>query len=181
MHIVCPHCTTSYAVDPANFPEAGRRVRCARCQEVWLAMPQELVSAAGMSRKQAEQANPEAGFSRNNDPDGWQDGWTPHIESPSISADGTETDAGESDRNWSSLAQHEVVTDSSPAKSSPFRGLRSSFGRSVAPLFNPANWARALPGVVTLPTICVALGAMVFALIAWRTEVVRVIDRKSVV
>src|SRR5258708_6934447 len=37
MHIVCPHCTTSYAIDPANLGTAGRTVRCSRCKEVWLA------------------------------------------------------------------------------------------------------------------------------------------------
>ncbi|MGL1166894.1 MJ0042-type zinc finger domain-containing protein, partial [Vibrio parahaemolyticus] len=37
MHIVCPHCTTSYAINPATLGEAGRTVRCSRCREVWLA------------------------------------------------------------------------------------------------------------------------------------------------
>src|SRR2546427_476078 len=37
MHIVCPHCTTSYAIDLATLGAAGRTVRCSRCKEVWLA------------------------------------------------------------------------------------------------------------------------------------------------
>ena len=41
MHIVCPHCTTSYAIDLATLGAAGRTVRCSRCKEVWLARPED--------------------------------------------------------------------------------------------------------------------------------------------
>src|ERR1700742_2612610 len=41
MHIVCPYCTTSYALNPASLGAAGRNVRCARCKEVWLARPED--------------------------------------------------------------------------------------------------------------------------------------------
>ena len=46
MHIVCPHCTTSYAIDLATLGAAGRTVRCYRCKEVWLARPEDAVEAA---------------------------------------------------------------------------------------------------------------------------------------
>src|SRR5260370_41993762 len=46
MHIVCPHCTTSYAVDPATLGTAGRTVRCSRCREVWLARPEDAIEIA---------------------------------------------------------------------------------------------------------------------------------------
>jgi hypothetical protein len=46
-------------------------------------------------------------------------------------------------------------------------------------LLKPANWARALPGALTLPTACVALGAIVFALIAWRADVVRAMPQTA--
>ena len=39
MHIICPHCTTSYAINPATLGAAGRTVRCSRCKETWLARP----------------------------------------------------------------------------------------------------------------------------------------------
>ena len=45
MHIVCPHCTTSYAVNPATLGAEGRTVRCSRCKEVWLARPQDAMEA----------------------------------------------------------------------------------------------------------------------------------------
>ncbi len=39
MPIVCPSCATSYDVDAATLQPDGRRVRCARCQTIWLAEP----------------------------------------------------------------------------------------------------------------------------------------------
>ena len=184
MHIVCPHCTTSYAVDPANFPTAGRRVRCARCQEVWLALPQELASTAAISQSGVEQSPQESRFDRDEDNAGdWQESQPPHVESPSISADWAETEAAppaaKADPYWSSLAQQEVVTDTRPAKSGRFKGLGQSFDRSIAPFLKSANWAEALPGAVTLPTVCLALGAMVFALLAWRADVVRAMPQTA--
>ena len=43
MQIVCPHCTTSYAIKLETLGEAGRTVRCSRCKEVWLARPEDAV------------------------------------------------------------------------------------------------------------------------------------------
>ena len=37
MQIVCPHCETSYQVDPTSVGSSGRSVRCARCRTVWFA------------------------------------------------------------------------------------------------------------------------------------------------
>jgi predicted Zn finger-like uncharacterized protein len=39
MLIVCPSCATSYDVKAATLQPDGRRVRCVRCQNVWLAGP----------------------------------------------------------------------------------------------------------------------------------------------
>ena len=46
MHIICPHCTTSYAIDLATLGVAGRTVRCSRCKEVWLARPEDATEVA---------------------------------------------------------------------------------------------------------------------------------------
>lgn len=40
MILTCPACQTRYTVDAAKFPAEGRNVRCARCSEVWHAMPE---------------------------------------------------------------------------------------------------------------------------------------------
>jgi predicted Zn finger-like uncharacterized protein len=37
MLIVCPNCSTSYAIEPASLGAAGRSVRCARCKTTWFA------------------------------------------------------------------------------------------------------------------------------------------------
>jgi predicted Zn finger-like uncharacterized protein len=39
MLIVCPSCATSYDVEAATLPPHGRRVRCVRCRNIWLAEP----------------------------------------------------------------------------------------------------------------------------------------------
>jgi len=180
MHIVCPHCTTSYAVDPANFSEAGRRVRCVRCQEVWLAVPQELASTTAMSRNDMEDSGPQDDFGPRDDAAGdWREDNAPHVDSPSISAGWPEPEAAqpaaEADGNWTALARQEAMTEAAPVKSSRFKKL----GASVAPFLKSANWAKALPSVLTLPTVCVALGAMAFSLIVWRADVVRAMPQTA--
>lgn len=37
MLIVCPNCSTSYAIEPGSLGSAGRTVRCARCKTSWFA------------------------------------------------------------------------------------------------------------------------------------------------
>ncbi|MGB3272311.1 MAG: MJ0042-type zinc finger domain-containing protein, partial [Xanthobacteraceae bacterium] len=39
MHIACPHCATSFAIDPRAIGADGRTVRCARCKGTWFALP----------------------------------------------------------------------------------------------------------------------------------------------
>jgi hypothetical protein len=148
-------------------------------------MPQELVSAA-MSRRGMEQSPQESRFDRDDDASGeWQNNDTPHVESPSIYADWTESEATrqpatEADPYWSSLARQDAVSDDArPPKSGRLKSLGKSFGRSVAPFLKSANWAQALPGALTLPTACLALGAMVFTLLAWRADVVRAMPQTA--
>src|SRR5438045_9411338 len=92
MHIVCPHCTTSYAINPATLGAAGRTVRCSRCKEVWLARPQDAMEALAPEPAMAEASPPEstadaaaaewaalAGEESSND--------TPVVDSPPIAGD----------------------------------------------------------------------------------------------
>ena len=41
MILTCPSCVTRYEVDGAQFPSAGRDVRCAKCGHVWHASPND--------------------------------------------------------------------------------------------------------------------------------------------
>lgn len=183
MHIVCPNCTTSYAVDAANFTDAGRRVRCARCGEVWLAKPQEMAATAPMAAQSmaaqdraATSSETDFGSDGRSAGDDWQNHDAPHVESPSISADWPEPQAAEpvngTESGWPAEAQqagvevHDDQTTEEPEKA-----------RRKPSLKMPGNWAARLPTASALPTLCVALGAITFALIAWRSEVVRLMPQ----
>jgi predicted Zn finger-like uncharacterized protein len=91
MHIVCPHCTTSYAINLATLGAAGRTVRCARCKEVWLARPEDAieVAAAVPAMAEASQSATEADAAAEWEALARQDEGEqpPVVDSPSISAD----------------------------------------------------------------------------------------------
>src|SRR5580698_3844749 len=93
MHIICPHCTTSYAIDLATLGAGGRTVRCSRCKEVWLARPEDAtdlsakapaMADAGEQADGAEDAEQWAAHARQ---DEGQDHEAPVVDSPSISGD----------------------------------------------------------------------------------------------
>src|ERR1700710_693577 len=93
MHIICPHCTTTYAIDLSTLGAAGRTVRCSRCKEVWLARPEDAVSIQALAPAMADGVdpapNPAVSVGRNDSADSEirQDHETPVVESPSISAE----------------------------------------------------------------------------------------------
>jgi predicted Zn finger-like uncharacterized protein len=177
MHIVCPHCTTSYAIDLATLGAAGRTVRCSRCKEVWLARPENAVAAVPAPAMAA--AGQQAGgtglaaewdaLAREGDsPE--QD--TPVVDSPSISgdwpADG-DTQAGEAD--WPSVAADDADdTQSGPPRRAWFRKL---FRPSAPPHAPDKPFA-------SLPFACAAMGALVLALVIWRVDVVRLLPQTAV-
>jgi len=43
MILSCPNCGTRYTVAPASLPPGGRKVRCAKCGEVWRQTPDQEV------------------------------------------------------------------------------------------------------------------------------------------
>jgi len=162
MHIVCPHCTTSYAVNLATLGEAGRTVRCARCKETWVARPEDAIEAvqpamaeAGHSAGQRDLAsewNEAAGGGEQ----------APVVESPSIANDWQDEAASANKDDWIAL-----VRDAA-AEEEPERGR--GFGR-----FFKRNQERSAPSrrFGGLSTSCAAMGALVMALIVWRADVVR--------
>jgi predicted Zn finger-like uncharacterized protein len=180
MHIICPHCTTSYALDLATLGVAGRTVRCSRCKEVWLARPEDATEIAAPAPEMAA-AGGQAGNSDAaaewdalaREDGGEQD--TPIVDSPSISSDWPAPDddegssqAGESD--WPSVArQEEEAHAAGPRGPSWFR----------KPFRWPAPARASGKPFVSLPTLCAAMGALVLALTIWRVDVVRLMPQTA--
>jgi predicted Zn finger-like uncharacterized protein len=175
MHIVCPHCTTSYAIDPSTLGEAGRTVRCSRCKEVWLARAEDAAQTA--PRVAAMTAEPKPGAGLADDP-GWgdlgDDGDPPVVESPSIAssmpaAEESEPQAAEPE------AALRVPEDEANDSRSFGRGKRPS---AIQRLLQPLNQAlRPVTSIFTAPIACAALGSLVAALIIWRVDVVRLLPQ----
>jgi predicted Zn finger-like uncharacterized protein len=170
MHIVCPHCTTSYAIDLATLGAAGRTVRCSRCKEVWLARPEDAVEIAAQIPAMAEAENQDAAaewdaLARE---DAGQEEETPVVDSPSISGgwlDGE--DAAKAD--WTSMAR-----DDAPDGGSARLGRLSRLTK----LLGPVGRMR-VPRGMSLPTACAAMGALVLALVIWRVDVVRLLPQTA--
>ena len=178
MHIVCPHCTTSYAINLATLGAAGRTVRCSRCKEVWLARPEDAIDATAPVPAMAEagQAAAEADAAAQ-----WEamareeaaEQHAPHVDSPSISADWPAEGATRSAADdWTSAARDEQLDhdEDRPRRASIF-----------SKLFRRPAFPRILAGkrAIGLPTACVAMGALVIALLFWRTDIVRLLPQTA--
>jgi predicted Zn finger-like uncharacterized protein len=177
MHIVCPHCTTSYAINLATLGAAGRTVRCSRCKEIWLARPEDAVEIApqisaqipAMAEAQNQDAAAEWEAMAREEAGEAQE--TPVVDSPSISGgwlDGE--DASNADKaDWTSMARDDA----------PDTG-RSRLGRlsGLTKFLGPVGRMRVPPGM-TLPTGCAAMGALVLALLIWRVDVVRLLPQTA--
>jgi predicted Zn finger-like uncharacterized protein len=170
MHIICPHCTTSYAIDLATLGGAGRAVRCSRCKEVWLARPQDAVDMAAPVPAMAEAAAQADGadalseweaLAREDDSEARE---IPVVDSPSISGDLP----GNGD-DWPAVARDDAP-DAAPLRRQPwFRKL----------LRRPALLGAPGRSLVSLPTACAAMGALILALMIWRVDVVRLLPQTA--
>jgi predicted Zn finger-like uncharacterized protein len=180
MHIICPHCTTSYAIDLATLGGAGRTVRCSRCKEVWLARPEDAIEAGApvvAMAEAGEQASAQASAEQwNAQAEGGdsQEQEIPVVESPSISsdwpasADGAPQTAGP---DWPAVARDDLADAAAARPRRP-----SWFPRLLKP---PAVLRASGRSFVSLPTACAAMGALVLALMIWRVEVVRLLPQTA--
>ncbi|MCG6207649.1 zinc-ribbon domain-containing protein [Rhodopseudomonas sp. HC1] len=181
MHIVCPHCTTSYAIDPAKLGDTGRTVRCSRCKEVWLARPEDVIQTdLRVAAMTGEEKHPDDDLA---DDPGWgvasedeQD--TPVVESPPIAAEFPAVD----ERNVFGQRQEPAAEPELPTE--PKRSQRS-FGsrraRGFRALIEPLKQdpLGAVKSVMTASTACAAFGALVMALLIWRVDVVRMLPQTA--
>jgi predicted Zn finger-like uncharacterized protein len=177
MHIICPHCTTSYAIELATLGAAGRTVRCSRCKEVWLARPEDaaVIKAPAMADAGLPAANTDPGAEwdalAREDHGGAQQ--TPVVDSPSISADWPADGEGSSrlgGSDWPSIAGHDMAD----ARAS--RHHQAWFQKLLRPR---AQLRQPGKPFISLPTVCAAMGALVLALVIWRADMVRLVPQTA--
>jgi predicted Zn finger-like uncharacterized protein len=175
MHIVCPHCTTSYAINPAALGAAGRTVRCARCKEVWLARPEDAIEPAP--------AMAEAGYgSHEQDAAGWgeaahdHDASPPHVESPPL-AGGWQSDdeaaPADGKADWIALVRDAGEADEVE------REPRGAWFGDLLRRKGPAVRKSRFRSLGALSTTVAAMGALVVALLVWRADVVRLLPQTA--
>jgi len=174
MQIVCPHCSTSYAVNAATFGSAGRTVRCARCKETWLAYPEETPAPYAMT---SEPQGPSDWDSP--PPEQSAEADMPVVDSPPITSDMPDGGAAD-DGEWTTLARHEVDHILEGPRTPSLMDRLGLTGLSLGPLARirpPQRLSGRAP--VSLPVLCAALGAFVVGLIVWRTDIVRMMPQTA--
>jgi predicted Zn finger-like uncharacterized protein len=166
MHIICPHCSTSYAIDLSTLGVAGRTVRCSRCRQVWLARPQDvrMTHALVPSMAEGDPATNFAAGARSQPADVVaRDPEPPVVESPSISAEWPEAEPG-SEAEVQAVQQRETAVKAPRARRSKPR-LKRSFSFGVPR--------------IGLGTVCAGMAALVVALVIWRVDVVRLLPQTA--
>jgi predicted Zn finger-like uncharacterized protein len=163
VHIVCPHCTTAYAIDMATLGAAGRTVRCSRCKEVWLARPEDAVPMPAMAGGGYGGGNTDPAaewnqLAREEIGDG-----TPIVESPSIAGD------------WQDGSSFQGVDWDAPEDEG--RLPRSGWLRNL--VRRPARSAAPGRSFASLPIACAAMAALAMALIVWRADIVRLLPQTA--
>jgi predicted Zn finger-like uncharacterized protein len=165
MKIVCPHCTTFFAIDPAALGAAGRNVRCSRCKQVWLARPDMPVRAEILAPMTADGAPVASAGSadawRASVPDGPLRDETPVVDSPSIASD------------WP-VAGDGAAPQAEPPKDAP----AARPGRRW-PWRESNGMRRPRRRIAISPLACIAMAAVAAALIVWRAEVVRLLPQTA--
>ena len=172
MRIVCPHCTTSYAIDLATLGAAGRTVRCSRCKEVWLARPEDGLENVVAAPAMASAGEPAGGGEASGE---WEamareeetrEPDAPVVDSPSIAGDWL---AGEAE--WPSAARNDMheAEFALPQRRSWLRKLSRP----------PVLFRASGKPLVSLPTACAAMAALIAALVIWRADVVRLLPQTA--
>jgi predicted Zn finger-like uncharacterized protein len=176
MHIVCPHCITSYAINPATLGEAGRTVRCARCKEVWLARPEDAIEPAAAMAEAGPGAREREIAAEWNAAAGEDDaGSAPHVDSPPLAGGWQSDEEASSDgkADWISL-----IRDADDVEEIEHEPRGAWFG-DLLKRKRPEK-ARSRLGLLTgLPTTVAAMGALVVALLVWRADVVRLLPQTA--
>ncbi|KRQ14733.1 MJ0042-type zinc finger domain-containing protein [Bradyrhizobium manausense] len=179
MHIVCPHCMTSYAIKLASLGTNGRTVRCSRCTKTWIAHPEDAIEVSAVpAMAAARQADDQSDLAEQWNTYAKDDNAaeTPVVDSPSIASDWPTENAAEAEDEWSAAAravEEEVV---GAQHQSWFRGL---FSRRGAKVRRPTPTVAPRRSHYGLPVACAAMGALVLALVIWRGDMVRLLPQTA--
>jgi predicted Zn finger-like uncharacterized protein len=170
MHIVCPHCSTAFAIGAKALGANGRTVRCARCKQTWLARPEDALEEAPVLAMAAASRSAEADAAAEWEAMARADagGGPPVVASPPLAGDWVEGDSGASQAgdDWQARARDDALDAEIRAQRS---GWFSRFGKGSGrggAIFN-------------LPAACAAMGALVVALVVWRGDVVRLMPQTA--
>lgn len=179
MHIVCPHCMTSYAIKLASLGANGRAVRCSRCKETWIAHAEDAIEEASVpAMAAASQAEDQSDLSERWNSYAQDDSAAdaPVVDSPSIASDWPDEEAKEAEDEWSAAAREAEEEVVGAQHQSWFRSL---FGRRGARVSHPLAAAAPRKSYFGLPTACAAMGALVLALVIWRGDMVRLLPQTA--
>lgn len=179
MHIVCPHCTTSYAIKLASLGANGRTVRCSRCKETWMAHPDDAIGEAAVpAMAAASQADDQSDLAEQWNSYAKDDAAadTPVVESPSIASDWPTEDVAAPEDEWSAAARTAEEEIVGAQHQSWFSGL---FSRRGAKVSRPPPAVARRKSHFGLPTACAAMGALVLALVVWRGDMVRLLPQTA--
>lgn len=161
MQIVCPHCATVYDVPAGALTSAGRKVRCARCQETWQAVPAAEPLVAGGAGATFDSA-PAVGSVPAADRRAPPETAPLHVDSPPLAAEMPPDPAPA------------VTIDATPGVA------RIAPEATAAPIGAPLR--RRVAGKrahLRLPGAVAALGALCIGLIVWRADVVRLMPQTA--
>jgi predicted Zn finger-like uncharacterized protein len=167
MLIVCPACTAAYRIELSTLGAAGRTVRCARCRATWFASVADLASAA-LALPSGQGTDPPAPA-----PDERREGEQEHEAggTADAAADPTSITIDNAPSLVPALAHETGAAGASGADIETLAARRERQGAGKS-----KRRRRARPG---LPTIILALAAVLAALVNWRAAVVRFVPQTA--
>ncbi len=183
MLLACPNCATTYEVKADLIGESGRSLRCARCFNVWHATrSQELIIAAqatGTAATRSEpQSEPAATTNSPASPTPENVAAGPSAASPEQASGQPASDAPPAENAIPDIAAPplspaaQILTTSTGTAPLPPEGEDiESFARRLTE--SKANRVRALRAQFGPPAIILTLALLITALVAWRTNIVR--------
>jgi predicted Zn finger-like uncharacterized protein len=179
MLLACPNCATTYEVKADLIGESGRSLRCARCFNVWHATrSQELVIAAQVPDAATTQSAPTAAANSPAPPAPEKVSAAPSAAAPAQAFDQPASDVPPVDNAIPDIAAPPLSPTTQNLMASPGTAPLPPEGEDIESFArrlteSKANRARALRAQLGPPAIIVTLALIITALVAWRTNIVR--------